>query len=80
MSLIYSDVIKSFYNSTLNKKLQIATIVYQFGEWNLVYNVNVCILQYKCVECELFAGNAELNIGAVYEPRRKVTKNFNCGR
>ena len=56
--------------------------MYQFGEQDLVYNVNVCILQNisERIPWILKDTLSRQNKGALHEPRRKVTKNFNRRR
>ena len=65
-----------------DKILQNATLMYQFGEQDLVYNVNVCILQNisERIPWILKDTLSRQNKGALHEPRRKVTKNFNRRR
>jgi len=50
--------------------------MYQFGEQDLVYNVNVCILQTisERIPWILKDTLSRQNKGALHEPRRKVTK------
>ena len=65
-----------------DKILQNATLMYWFGERYLVYNVNVCILQNisERIPWILKDTLSRQNKGALHEPRRKVTKNFNRRR
>ncbi len=55
--------------------------MYQFGERLLVYNVNVCILQFinQCI-CQIYIDRLTQILGATNEPRRKVTEDFDCRR